>query len=61
VQDRLGQLNDLAVAGRLLPVLENSGHAHDGAYARGWVGGAGHAAAHGLRDALDKAARIKLA
>ncbi|RZA35599.1 MAG: CHAD domain-containing protein [Lysobacteraceae bacterium] len=61
LQDRLGHLNDLAVAGRLLPVLENSGHAHDGAYARGWVGGAASASAHGLRAALDKVARLKLA
>lgn len=61
VQDRLGHLNDLAVAGRLLPVLENHGHAHDGAYARGWVGGTACSAAHGLRDALEKVARMKLA
>lgn len=61
LQDRLGHLNDLAVAGRLLPVLENRGHAHDGAYARGWVGGAANASAHGLRDALSKVARLKLA
>ncbi len=61
VQDRLGHLNDLAVAGKLLPVLENSGHAHDGAYARGWVGGASGAEAHGLRDALETVARLKLA
>lgn len=60
VQDRLGHLNDLAVAGRLLPELENHGHAHDGAYARGWVGGTAQASAHGLRDALDRVARIKL-
>jgi CHAD domain-containing protein len=61
LQDRLGHLNDLAVAGRLLPVLENSGHAHDGAYARGWAGGAASAGAHGLREALDEVARMKLA
>lgn len=61
VQDRLGHLNDLAVASRLLPELENHGHAHDGAYARGWVGGTASAAAHGLREALDKVARLKLA
>ncbi len=60
LQNRLGHLNDLAVAGRLLPVLENSGHAHDAAYARGWVGGSAEAAAHGLRDALGKVARLKL-
>ena len=60
LQERLGHLNDLAVAGGLLPVLENSGHAHDGAYARGWVGGAASAAAHGLREALGKVARMKL-
>ncbi|MFN3790855.1 CHAD domain-containing protein [Massilia sp.] len=61
VQDRLGHLNDLAVASRLLPELENHGHAHDGAYARGWVGGNAQASAEGLRAALDKVARIKLA
>jgi inorganic triphosphatase YgiF len=61
LQDRLGHLNDLAVAARLLPVLENSGHAHDGAYARGWVGGNASAAAHGLRKALADVARLKLA
>jgi len=60
VQDRLGHLNDLAVAARLLPELENHGHAHDGAYARGWVGGNACAATHGLRNALDKVARMKL-
>ena len=60
VQDRLGHLNDLAVASRLLPELENHGHAHDGAYARGWVGGTASAAAHGLREALDEVARLKL-
>lgn len=60
VQDRLGHLNDLAVAGKLLPVLENSGHAHDGAYARGWVGGTSVACAHGLAKALGKVARMKL-
>lgn len=61
LQDRLGHLNDLAVAGKLLPVLENSGHAHDGAYARGWAGGAASAGAHGLREALDAVARLRLA
>ena len=61
VQDRLGHLNDLAVADRLLPELEHHGHAHDGAYARGWVGGTACAAAHGLYDALGKVARMKLA
>lgn len=61
LQDRLGHLNDLAVAARLLPVLENGGHAHDGAYARGWVGGSASAAARGLRKALGEVARLKLA
>lgn len=60
VQDRLGHLNDLAVAGKLLPVLENHGHAQDGAYARGWVGGAASANVHGLRGALGEVARMKL-
>ncbi|MFC0253389.1 CHAD domain-containing protein [Massilia consociata] len=59
LQDRLGHLNDLAVAGKLLPVLENSGHAHDAAFARGWVAGASSAQSHGLRDALDSIARLK--
>ncbi|MCC2971104.1 CYTH and CHAD domain-containing protein [Massilia sp. IC2-476] len=60
LQDRLGHLNDLAVAGRLLPVLENGGHAHDGSYARGWVAGSADAGAQGLREALGKVARLKL-
>ncbi|WP_288381724.1 CYTH and CHAD domain-containing protein [uncultured Massilia sp.] len=61
LQDRLGHLNDLAVADKLLPVLENSGHAHDAAFARGYVNGAADTASHGLRDALGAAARLKLA
>jgi CHAD domain-containing protein len=60
LQNRLGHLNDLAVAAKLLPVLENSGHSHDGAFARGYVAGASDAASHGLRDALSKVARLKL-
>lgn len=60
VQDRLGHLNDLAVAGRRLPVLENHGHAHDGAYARGWVAGQASAAARGLRQTLGKVAASRL-
>lgn len=61
VQDRLGHLNDLAVASRLLPELENHGHAHDGAYARGWVGSALNTAVHGLNDMLLKVACFRLA
>lgn len=60
LQDRLGHLNDLAVAGKLLPVLENSGHAHDASFARGYVSGASDASSCGLREALDKIARLKL-
>jgi CHAD domain-containing protein len=60
LQERLGRLNDLAVAAKLLPVLENSGHSHDGAFARGYVSGLSDEASHGLRDALDKVARLKL-
>jgi CHAD domain-containing protein len=60
LQDRLGRLNDLAVAGRLLPVLENSGHSHDGAFARGYVAGVAEAESRRLRKLLDKAARSKL-
>ena len=60
LQDRLGHLNDLAVAGKLLPVLENSGHAHDAAFARGYVGGAADAHSQGLRAALDRIARLKV-
>lgn len=60
LQDRLGHLNDLAVAAKLLPVLENSGHAHDGAFARGYVAGASDAHSQGLRDALENVARLKL-
>lgn len=60
LQDRLGHLNDLAVAGKLLPVLENSGHAHDASFARGYVSGASDASSCGLRKALGKVARLKL-
>lgn len=59
LQDRLGHLNDLAVAARLLPVLENSGHAHDAAYARGYVSGASGAASQGLPEVLERVARLK--
>jgi len=58
LQDRLGHLNDLAVAARLLPVLENSGHAHDASFARGYVSGASDASSAGLRAAL--IARLKV-
>lgn len=61
LQDRLGHLNDLAVAAKLLPVLENGGHAHDGSYARGWVAGSADAGAHGLREALNRIARLRVA
>ena len=60
LQDRLGHLNDLAVAGKLLPVLENSGHVHDASFARGYVSGASDASSCGLRKALGKIARLKL-
>jgi len=60
LQDRLGHLNDLAVAAKLLPVLENSGHAHDAAFARGYVSGASDAQSQGLRKGLDRIARLKL-
>lgn len=60
LQDRLGHLNDLAVAARLLPVLENSGHSHDGAFAHGYVTGAADAESRHVRPALDKVARSKL-
>ncbi len=60
LQDRLGHLNDLAVAAKLLPVLENSGHAHDSAFARGYVNGVSDASSAGLRTALDKIAKLKL-
>lgn len=60
LQDRLGHLNDLAVAGKLLPVLENSGHAHDAAFARGYVSGVSDTSSCGLREALGKIARLKL-
>jgi len=60
LQDRLGHLNDLAVAAKLLPVLENSGHAHDAAFARGYVNGASDAQSQGLRKGLDRIARLKL-
>jgi inorganic triphosphatase YgiF len=59
LQDRLGHLNDLAVATKLLPVLENSGHAHDAAFARGYVSGASGAASEGLSEVLDRVARMK--
>lgn len=60
LQDRLGRLNDLAVAARLMPVLENSGHSHDGAFAHGYVIGAADTESVGLRKVLDKLARRKL-
>lgn len=60
VQDRLGHLNDLAVAGRLLAVLENSGHSHDAAFARGYVAGLSGAQAQHLHKSLRAVARLKL-
>jgi hypothetical protein len=41
-------------------VLENSGHSHDGAFARGYVAGVAEAESRRLRKLLDKAARSKL-
>jgi len=60
LQDRLGHLNDLAVADKLLPVLENHGHSHDAAYARGYAAGVADAESRGLRQALDRIARLRL-
>jgi inorganic triphosphatase YgiF len=57
LQDRLGHLNDLAVATRLLGELAASG---DTAYALGYVNGAAAAGGDGLRGALDAIARMKM-
>ncbi len=60
LQDRLGHLNDLAVAEKLLPVLENSGHSHDAAFARGYVAGASATEVRRLRKPLRAVAGRKL-
>lgn len=60
LQDRLGRLNDLTVAARLLTVLENRGHSHDAAFARGYVAGAGRAQAGRLRKPLRAVSRLRL-
>ncbi|TWI69516.1 CHAD domain-containing protein [Pseudoduganella lurida] len=62
LQDRLGELNDLAVASRLLPQLQH-GHgelAREASYARGYVLAASEGDARSLGKALKRAARLRL-
>jgi inorganic triphosphatase YgiF len=61
LQDKLGLLNDLAVAGTLLGGLEERGPAGDIRYARGYVTALSEAESHHLRDALDAVARLQMA
>ncbi|MBB3219605.1 CYTH and CHAD domain-containing protein [Pseudoduganella umbonata] len=60
LQDKLGLLNDLAVADTLLDDLAARGPADDIRYARGYVIATSEAESHHLREALDDIARLKL-
>jgi CHAD domain-containing protein len=60
LQDKLGLLNDLAVADTLLGDLAARGPADDIRYARGYVIATAEAESHHLRAALDDIARLKL-
>jgi len=60
LQDKLGHLNDMAVAERLLGELEESAPTPDASYARGYVTATSETESHYLRAALDAVARLKL-
>jgi CHAD domain-containing protein len=60
LQDKLGHLNDLAVAERLLTELEVNGPAHDGTYARAYVTGASQTENQHLPAALHAVQRLKM-
>lgn len=60
LQDKLGLLNDLAVADTLLAELAARGPADEIRYARGYVIATSEAESHHLRTALDDIARLKL-
>lgn len=60
LQDRLGRLNDLAVADRLLGQLEDAGEAHEAAYARGYARAASDAQLRQLRPSLVAMRRRKM-
>ena len=60
LQDKLGHLNDLAVAKRLLTELDVNGPAHDATYARGYVTAASQIESQHLRPALAAVRRLKM-
>ncbi|HEY1149688.1 MAG TPA: CHAD domain-containing protein [Pseudoduganella sp.] len=62
LQDQLGLLNDMAVAGRLLPELENEPApvAAQALYARGYLDASANACASKLRKPLAAVARLKM-
>ncbi|WP_338761103.1 CHAD domain-containing protein [Massilia sp. METH4] len=60
LQDKLGLLNDLAVAGHLLDELEKRGPADEIRYARGYVKAISVAESHHLGGALKDIARLRM-
>jgi triphosphatase len=60
LQDKLGHLNDLAVAERLLAELEESGSSHDATYARGYVTAESEVESRHLRSSLDAMEYLKM-
>jgi CHAD domain-containing protein len=60
LQDRLGYLNDLAVADRLLGEVEAGAPSPEARYARGYLTGAGETESRHLRKALDAVERLKM-
>jgi len=60
LQDKLGHLNDLAVADRLLGEVEAGAPSPEARYARGYLAGTGEAESRHLRSALDAIERLKM-
>ncbi|GGY02557.1 CYTH and CHAD domain-containing protein [Pseudoduganella dura] len=60
LQDKLGLLNDLAVAGTLLGEMEARGPSGELSYARGYVTATAEAESHHLDTALHDIARLKI-
>ncbi|WP_395402304.1 CHAD domain-containing protein [Pseudoduganella sp. UC29_106] len=60
LQDKLGHLNDLAVAERLLAELEDGGTSHDAVYARGYVTAESEVESRHLRSSLNAMEHLKM-
>lgn len=60
LQDKLGHLNDLAVADRLLAEVEAKEATPEVRYARGFIAGVAETEGHQLRGALDAVERLKM-